>query len=543
MSFYKIRIPRVLWVLLLLEFCVSNSFGQQTNDELFNNSKFFPKVQMLPKEINSSLHEYCPVMDFQRNILYYTRVMLIRTSDFNDKMIVVGQSESIYFSEWKNGNWTESQRMKHFNMYADNNAVCGISKEYNTLFLYSGEKGGDIFHSERTNKGWSVPKIYGNKIDSREFQEGDATISSGNDELYFTRCDFTKNGDVNIYRSDKINKKWSVAVMLDSNINTGFDDRCPFIDSSNRYFFFSSRGHNSIGGYDIFVSIISDGKFSEPINLGYPINSVYDDLYFSISNDYKKAYFSSNRNDGEDEDLYELDYSDLDFEKSIDWKRQIGQIDSTFIKSKGALPYFLKGIYEVNAGDLYSGYSDLIKVRKEWGVASRFVNPFCLDVDLIDYFSKCGGKQYAANDYNSAITSFSNVLVINRYDTTALFNRGLAYFYNKDIISALKDMDAAISYGCIAATNFKKKCLDDQALASFSLKSAVQYYKEGKFDMAISDLNKVLEIIPNSIVALKIRAEIKQKKGDLEGACADWTEAFKLGDMACETFIMENCNK
>jgi hypothetical protein len=94
------------------------------------------------------------------------------------------------------------------------------------------------------------------------------------------------------------NGKWSKSQSLSSNINTPEDENYPFMSADGYILYFCSKGHNSMGGYDIFKSEWDDQTetWGEPQNLGYPINSPYDDILFVISDETKTAYFVSTRN-------------------------------------------------------------------------------------------------------------------------------------------------------------------------------------------------------------------------------------------------------
>ena len=91
---------------------------------------------------------------------------------------------------------------------------------------------------------------------------------------------------------------WSDPVSISPRINTGYDEDGPFLSPDGKKLYFSSKGHNSSGGYDFFVSELVDGVWGTPVNLGYPMNSAGDDIYISFTKDNKRGYFSSNRNGG-----------------------------------------------------------------------------------------------------------------------------------------------------------------------------------------------------------------------------------------------------
>ena len=92
--------------------------------------------------------------------------------------------------------------------------------------------------------------------------------------------------------------KWSSPILLGKEVNTKFDEESPYIHPDGTLYF-SSKGHNSIGGYDIFSAKgISDTRFETPENLGMPVNSVEDDLFYFVTEDNKRAFFMSKRKEG-----------------------------------------------------------------------------------------------------------------------------------------------------------------------------------------------------------------------------------------------------
>ena len=110
------------------------------------------------------------------------------------------------------------------------------------------------------------------------------------------------------------NGKWSEALPLPKQINTEYDEESPFIHPDGITLYFSSKGHNSMGGYDVFSSIMSrNGKFTEPVNIGYPINTPDDDVSYVVNLDGQKGYIATIKADDGygDLDLYEILQEDV----------------------------------------------------------------------------------------------------------------------------------------------------------------------------------------------------------------------------------------
>jgi len=108
----------------------------------------------------------------------------------------------------------------------------------------------------------------------------------------------TEFGNLDIYQSVKTDTSWSKPKSISNRINSTKDEDSPYLSEDGKTLYFSSKGHHSSGGYDVFKSTLIDGEWSTPENLGYPINSAGDDIYLEWNNDERGGFFSSNRNGG-----------------------------------------------------------------------------------------------------------------------------------------------------------------------------------------------------------------------------------------------------
>ncbi|MFN3875183.1 MAG: hypothetical protein ACK4L7_04645, partial [Flavobacteriales bacterium] len=148
------------------------------------------------------------------------------------------------------------------------------------------------------------------RINSKH-HEPSASIAPGGDEIYFTSDRPGGYGGRDLYRIRRLpNGEWSLPLNLGSRINTPYDEDAPFIHSDGITLFFSSKGHGTMGGYDIFKATLTDpdmNGWSEPENMGYPLNTVNDDIYFCLSEDGFTGYFSSERPGGMGmQDIYQV---------------------------------------------------------------------------------------------------------------------------------------------------------------------------------------------------------------------------------------------
>jgi outer membrane protein OmpA-like peptidoglycan-associated protein len=157
---------------------------------------------------------------------------------------------------------------------------------------------------------WKTPKPL-KKFNSK-FRETSICLSSDQSKVYFISSnDKDSYGGTDIYFCEKnLKGKWGKPANIGNTINTFYDEIGISLSSNDSVLFFSSQGHNSIGGYDVFSSELSDvNLWSKPENLGYPINTPNDDVFYFEAEDDKIAYYSSNRESGIGGlDIYKLIY-------------------------------------------------------------------------------------------------------------------------------------------------------------------------------------------------------------------------------------------
>lgn len=153
----------------------------------------------------------------------------------------------------------------------------------------------DLYVSKLINGEWTKPQNLGPNINGRNTWEGQPSISADGQTLYFASARPGGFGGIDIYYSQKDKEgKWQKAKNIGKPINTDKDDKSPFMHSDSHTLYFASNGGYGLGGFDIYFSREENGKWSEPKNIGYPINTEKDDLGFIVSLNGKKAYFSSN---------------------------------------------------------------------------------------------------------------------------------------------------------------------------------------------------------------------------------------------------------
>jgi len=196
-------------------------------------------------------------------------------------------------------------------------ACASISPDGKQIFIYKNDindkesRGGDVFVSKVSGGKWKTPEPVGKPIAS-SYWEGGACISADGKRYFFSSERPGGFGNSDIWMVERISKKeWGKPVNLGAEVNSAYDEGAMFLAPDGKTLFFCSNGPNSMGGSDVFKTVFSNGKWSAPVNLGYPINSSSKDGQLSISADAKYAYVSSERKGGFGEsDIWKIDLKD-----------------------------------------------------------------------------------------------------------------------------------------------------------------------------------------------------------------------------------------
>jgi outer membrane protein OmpA-like peptidoglycan-associated protein len=263
-------------------------------------------IENIGRVINSSFHEYSPLLSADGNTMIFTSN---RSTD--DYKIKSGTNfEDIYISHRSGDSWSEPEKISPNINNKFHDAAASLSSDGQTLFLYYEEGAGDIYVSKLEGSEWTVPEPLNKNINNPMFWETSACISADGKKLYFTSNRPGGQGELDIYVSEiDANGEWGKAVNLGPVINTPFHEDSPFIHADGNTLYFSSDGHPSMGSNDIFKSELKNGKWSEPVNLGYPINSIDYDGFFVLSPDKKTGYYSAMRENGiGNADIYEIKF-------------------------------------------------------------------------------------------------------------------------------------------------------------------------------------------------------------------------------------------
>ncbi|MES2516154.1 MAG: hypothetical protein V4580_18510 [Bacteroidota bacterium] len=270
------------------------------------------KIANLGDSINSSYPEYSPVLSVDESSLIYTTR---RNTGTGGERLPDGHYFEDVVISYKDamGRWSSPKSLSANVNTAGHEGSINLTADGQTLIVFKDDNGdGNVYFSTWDGKDWSSLQSFGSDINSK-YWESHACLSADNNTLYFVSDRPGGYGGRDIYRCVKLpNGAWSKALNVGPAINTKYDEDGPYIHPDGITMIFASCGHRSMGGFDIFFTTIEeDKKFGEPINMGYPINTTDDDVFFVTSPDGKRGYFSSAKDGGFGEkDIYMMSIPD-----------------------------------------------------------------------------------------------------------------------------------------------------------------------------------------------------------------------------------------
>jgi outer membrane protein OmpA-like peptidoglycan-associated protein/Tol biopolymer transport system component len=256
-------------------------------------------IENLGAVINTQYSEHSPVFSADESVLIFTSK---REGNTGGLLTLNGQFyEDIYISNKENGKWSAPKSISASINTSGHEASIGLSVDGQTLLIYKDDDGdGNIYISELNGDNWSIPKKLGNMINTK-YRESHASLSADGKSLYFASSRPGGYGGMDIYVSRLLpNGEFSEAQNLGSKVNSPFDEDGPFIHPDGQTLFFSSQGHNSMGGFDIFMATMEEGTIlvTDIVNMGYPINTTGDDVFYNPTPDGNRAYYASFREGG-----------------------------------------------------------------------------------------------------------------------------------------------------------------------------------------------------------------------------------------------------
>jgi outer membrane protein OmpA-like peptidoglycan-associated protein len=218
--------------------------------------------------------------------------------------------DAVYFSKYTPQGWSSPINITPQIQSDGDQYVTSVSYDGTKLFLTKEDAfNSDIYTSAFTNNKWSKSlPVDGPEINTK-YWESHASISHDGKTLYFTSNRKDGFGEMDIYKSQlQSNGQWGNPVNMGGTINTALNEDTPFITTNDSILYFSSQGHENMGGYDIFRSKLnSSGQWSMPENIKYPINTTDDDLFYYPWLNARVGYISMIKEGGfGKEDIYAI---------------------------------------------------------------------------------------------------------------------------------------------------------------------------------------------------------------------------------------------
>jgi len=311
---------------------VDNEIDSIANSLLIN-AKFGEKavknpVQFNPinigKYVNTEYKDYWPSLTADEKTLMFT--VQLPTNKISPNGTKVMQED--FFVSYKNddGTWTPSHNVGTPLNTDNNEGAQAISADGNYLFYTACNRKNDfgscdIYISQNIGNKWSEPKNIGSPVNTIHWESNPSPSADGK-VLYFAsgnRSDSRGGRDIYMSKKDE-NGNWSEPVNLGDSINTSKNEYAPFIHPDGKTLYFSSDGWPGLGGQDIYFSKLkNDGTWTTPKNIGYPINTFYDDFGLIVNTKGNMAMYSSNREGSRDWDIYQFELYKGARPKTVTW--------------------------------------------------------------------------------------------------------------------------------------------------------------------------------------------------------------------------------
>lgn len=255
-------------------------------------------IDNLGDNINTKFNEYGAVISADESVMIYTARRDNSTGGKIDP-ILNEHFEDLYISyKQEDGSWSPSENLGENVNSKDHDAVSAVSADGQRVIVFLGRENnsGDLYECVLTGDQWSKPESLGKNVNTKDYHESTGCYSPDGNTIYFVTNKPGGFGAHDIYVTHKDDKgKWGEATNIGNVINTKYDEEGVFMHPNGKTLYFSSKGHTSMGGYDIFKTVFNDAtkRWSTPVNLGYPVNTADNDVFFVQSADGKHGYFTS----------------------------------------------------------------------------------------------------------------------------------------------------------------------------------------------------------------------------------------------------------
>ncbi|MBL4594652.1 MAG: PD40 domain-containing protein, partial [Flavobacteriales bacterium] len=264
------------------------------------------------RPVNGKYPEYGAIISADESIMMFTSRRNTSTGAENFMEMYGDYDEDIFITKKVGGKWTSPENMGTQINTGIHDATTAVSPDAQSMIMYRDTKGdGNLYECKLEGVIWTKPKKM-NKYINTKSHESSASYSNDGKTLYFVsnKPGGFGNHDIYVTKWDEIKKDWGPSKNVGPSINTKHDEEAVFFHPDGKSLYFSSRGHKTMGNYDVFKSTLKDdGTWGEPENMGYPINTVDDDVFFVINASGRRGYYSSFKEDGLGEkDIYMITF-------------------------------------------------------------------------------------------------------------------------------------------------------------------------------------------------------------------------------------------
>lgn len=265
------------------------------------------------KMINTPFEEYTPMISADGSTLVFSSRRKGNMGGYIEELAMY--TADIYWSYWRDTMWTKAKGGgAGLNTEWDEELV-GLSPggDMALMVMDNFEGFGDIATSILKGKTWQKYLVMPANVNSKQFETG-ATMSIDGTKLVFCRDSKDGKTKTDLYIvTRKHNGSWSDAVMLPNDINTPYEDEAPWFAADGKTLYFSSKGHNSMGGLDVFKTVYNEtsNSWSKPENIGYPLNTTDDNSFYSMTGNGRIAYIAQWRQGSlGDKDIWQVKFND-----------------------------------------------------------------------------------------------------------------------------------------------------------------------------------------------------------------------------------------
>lgn len=307
----------------------------------------------LGKNVNSEAPDYLPFVSPDESLLFFST----KRDGVVGNLYDYGgyKTADIYTSRHKRNNYSRARSVGSPNTYG-NEETAGRSEDGQYLLYHvdSEDHFSNLFVSEKGRRSYMAPKVFGSKEVNSKDKEIAGAISNDGSTLYFSSNREGGLGGFDIYVVKRLpNGEWGLPKNIGAPVNTSGDEKFPFWAESEGMMYFSSNGHAGLGGLDLFKSQynLSNHSWSKPQNLGYPLNTVYDDHSICFAENKRYAYVSQLRNNGfGDLDIYRVTFHEEKTEYTL-LNGVIMTADSSLVKDDVTVE-----IIDDESGDIVGSY-------------------------------------------------------------------------------------------------------------------------------------------------------------------------------------------